>query len=180
MVGINLASGFIVQLIRLPIFLDSIGIILGALLAGPLVAAIIGVLTTLIGSIIIVPILWAYTGTAIAIALTAALLAKLGMFRSAPRAILSGLIIAVVAALASAPVTVLAFGGATASGVTVLTAIFREMGHSLWKSTLASGSLSELIDKSVAALLAFTLARSLPNRVLALFPGARARVGQAS
>src|SRR5215204_1565546 len=47
-VGINFVGGTLVTVLKLPIFLDTIGTILVALLAGPWVAALTGLITNLV------------------------------------------------------------------------------------------------------------------------------------
>src|SRR5580658_2483603 len=76
MVALNLILGGIVAFVKvIPIFLDSVGIILTAILAGPLAAALVGVATCLLGSTYMNFAYWAFSGTAILIGLTAGLLA---------------------------------------------------------------------------------------------------------
>jgi energy-coupling factor transport system substrate-specific component len=175
LVGLNLVIGWIVSSIKLPIFLDSIGITLAAILGGPWIAVAVAIGTTLLGTLMI-PSLWAFTGTAILIGLVSAFLAERGFYREWWRAILAGLMIAVVAALASAPVAAKLFGGATAGGVDALTLFFRSTGKNIMQSVFLAGISSEPVDKSVASLAAFFLAHSLSRRTLAWFPGAERRI----
>lgn len=168
--------GWIVAAIKLPIFLDSIGITVGAILGGPLVAIAIGVGTTLLGTVLFSPVLWAFSGTAALIGIVSYLLAERGLYRRWYTAILAGLIIAVVAAVSSAPVSAIMFGGATAGGVDAVTLFFRSAGNSIMKSVFLSGFASEPVDKTIASLLAWFLVHRLSRRTLALFPGADRRI----
>lgn len=54
-IGINIAVGSIVNLLRLPIYLDSIGTVLVGVLAGPWAGALTGLLSNLIWSILPIP-----------------------------------------------------------------------------------------------------------------------------
>ncbi len=72
------------------------------------------------------------------------------------------LIIALGAALASAPVTAFLFGGATLSGVDAITAFFVSSGNAILKSVLYAGFASEPVDKILVCLIAFGVLRSLP------------------
>lgn len=176
LVGLNLVMGWIVSTVKLPIYLDSIGITLGAILGGAWVAVAIGVATTLLGTVLFSPVLWAFSGTAALIGFVSALLANRGFYRRWYSAILAGLIIAVVGAVASAPVSAIMFGGATAGGVDALTLLFRSAGNSIMKSVFLSGFASEPVDKVLVSLAAFFLAQSLSRRTLAWFPGAEQRI----
>ena len=103
---------------------------------------------------------WAFSGTAIAIGLTAGSLAERGFFRRRSAGglivstIVAGLIITVVSALVSAPVKAFVFGGVTASGSDALVVLFRRSGNSVMVSVLKGQFLSELGDKIVATALA--------------------------
>jgi energy-coupling factor transport system substrate-specific component len=182
MVALNLVLGAIVSTLKLPIFLDSVGIILTGILAGPWAAALVGVATTLLGSTYMNFAYWAFSGTAIMIGLTAGSLAERGFFRRRSTGgliaytILAGLIITVVAALVSAPVKALVFGGVTASGSDALVVLFRHAGNSVMVSVLKGQFLSELADKIVATGLAVFLAQSLSGRTLTWFPGSTERI----
>ena len=70
LVGLNLVLGWITVSIKLPIFLDSIGITVAAILAGPWVAIGVAVGTCLLGTLAYSPVLFAFTGTAILIGVT--------------------------------------------------------------------------------------------------------------
>lgn len=168
--------GWIVSSIKLPIFLDSIGITLAAILAGPWVAVAVGVGTTLLGTVLFSPVLWAFSGSAALIGLASAILANHGYYVKWYLAIVAGLIIAVVSAVASAPVAAIMFGGATAGGVDAITLLFRSAGNSIMKSVFLSGFASEPFDKTLASLAAYFLAHSLSRRTLAWFPGAERRI----
>ena len=176
LVGLNLVMGWIVVATKLPIFLDSIGITIAAILGGPLVAAAVGVATTLLGTVLFSPVLWAFTGTAVLIGLLSYLLAQRGLYRKWYLAILAGFIISFAAAIVSAPVAAYVFGGATATGIDAVTLAFRSMGKSILTSTFLSGSIAEPIDKPIASLISFLLVHRLSRRTLAWFPGAEKRI----
>lgn len=79
-IAINIVGFQIAQMLRLPIFLDTIGTILIGLLAGPWVAAITGLLTNLINGIFN-PVYLAYIPTAMVIGIAAGYLSKVKMTR---------------------------------------------------------------------------------------------------
>jgi energy-coupling factor transport system substrate-specific component len=176
LVGLNLVMGWIVSTVKLPIFLDSIGITIGAILGGPWVAIAVGVGTTLLGTVLFSPVLWAFSGSAAMIGIASYLLAQRGFYRRWYTAILAGLVIAVVAAVVSAPVSAIMFGGATAGGIDAVTLFFRSAGNSIMKSVFLSGFASEPVDKTMASLLAWFLVHRLSRRTVAWFPGAERRI----
>jgi len=80
---INIVVGQIVQnVLKLPIYLDSIGTVLVAILAGPLAGALTGVLSNVLwGVIFSTPVIIPFALTAAAIGLMAGFLAQLGWFK---------------------------------------------------------------------------------------------------
>ena len=176
LVGLNLVMGWIVVALKLPIFLDSIGITIAAILAGPWVAIAVAVATCLLGSVMFSPVLWAFSGTAALIGILSYLLAERGFYRKWYTAVLAGFIISIAAAIVSAPVAAYVFGGATATGIDAVTLAFRSMGKSILTSTFLSGSIAEPIDKPIASLISFLLVHRLSRRTVAWFPGAERRI----
>lgn len=176
LVGLNLVMGWIVAALKLPIFLDSIGITIGAILAGPWVAIAVAVATCLLGTVLFSPVLWAFSGTAALIGVLSYLLAERGLYRKWYLAILAGFVISIAAAIVSAPVAAYVFGGATATGIDAVTLAFRSMGKSILTSTFLSGSIAEPIDKPLASIISFLLVHRLSRRTLAWFPGAERRI----
>lgn len=75
------------------------------------------------------------------------------------KVIILGASVAVVAAMASARVTVLVFGGATVPVVTAIDAVPIGSGHSIWSAVMIGGLPIEVADKLVVALVAWALVR---------------------
>ncbi len=67
--GINLVGGSIAGALKLPVFLDLIGTILGAALGGPWVAAVIGFVTNLFLALVSNPTYFPYVLVSIAVGL---------------------------------------------------------------------------------------------------------------
>ena len=80
--AISLAIGGIVSWLKLPIYLDTIGIVLSTVLLGWRFGLLTGIVTVGVGFFIINPYLPAYSATLVALVATANLLANLRMFRS--------------------------------------------------------------------------------------------------
>ncbi len=153
--ALNFAIGNIVYLVKLPIYLDSIGTILCALLIFPdrfaaiACAFIAGFIGAILSGLVINPFLPWFTLTVLAIALVSALLTARATetFRARPlpvpafagKVILYGVITGIVSAIVSAPVVVYLFGGVTGSGTAFVVAFFLKTGQQLLNSALLSG-----------------------------------------
>jgi len=182
--ALNFALGSIVFLIKLPIYLDSIGTILCALLIAPRAwvafscAALAGLISSCIAGLLINPFLPWFALTDVAIALVSAFITARGIaiFRARPirvgalvvRVISYGVLTGVVAAVVSAPVVAYLFGGVTGSGSALVVAYFLKTGQQLMNATLLSGLTAEPIDKSLQVLLAVLLYRATPGEFIDL------------
>jgi energy-coupling factor transport system substrate-specific component len=181
--ALNFAIGTIVYLVKLPIYLDSVGTILCALLLAParVAAFVCACIAGTIGVILTAPInpfLPWFWFTVVAIALVSAFLTAEGAeaYRARPmrvgafawRVVLYGVITGVVAAVVSAPVVAYLFGGVTGSGSTLIVAVFLKAGQDLWNAALYSGLTHEPIDKPLQVLLAALLYRATPKDFVAM------------
>ena len=165
-VALNVGIGLIVYSLKLPIFLDSIGTIVGTLLLGWKRGAIIGVLSFAVMSITLFPpALW-FSGTQLAIALITHFLASKGRFSSVFSSFSSGLVMAFITALVSAPVIYYLFGGVTGNGISAFTIFLESTGISKANSVLVSGFTTEFIDKTLQCLISFYLISSVPQSLL--------------
>ena len=165
--ALNLSLAKVTALLSLPVYLDSIGTILGVTLLSPVLACLVAILTSLLGGVFISPYFAAYVGTQLAIALAALLCLRWRLFERWWTAVIAGLFIGAVAVLASAPVTVILFGGVALSGTTAINAVLLASGRTLWESVVGGSAVIESIDKPTAAVLAWLVLRRLPRSLRA-------------
>ena len=182
--ALNFSIGNIVYLIKLPVYLDSVGTILCALLLFPdrgaaiacaFIAGLIGVILT---GLLLNPFLPWFTLTVLAIALVSALLTARATdtFRARPlpkvafvtKVVIFGVITGIVSAVTAAPVVAYLFGGVTGSGSALVVAYFMKSGNVLWDATLRSGLIIEPLDKTLQVLLAALLYRATPREFIAM------------
>jgi len=169
-VALNLALGAIVQALKLPVYLDSVGTILVAALAGPLAGALTGVLSNTVLGLLATPVLLAFIPVTVVIGVLAGVFAKLGAFRRAWSAILAGVAIGVAAALTSVPIVIGVYGGLSPTGTGVVTMALRgAFGLSMESAAKVASVATDVIDKPLScAIVALVLAR-LPARITARF-----------
>lgn len=181
--ALNFAVGSIVYLVKLPIFLDSIGTILCALLLYPdrkasfVCACAAGFLALAISGFVNPFLPW-FAATVVAIAAVSTFVTGRAAerLRARPLAmpsfvaivVLCGALTGFAAALASAPVVVYLFGGVTGSGSSLVVALFLKTGQQLLSAAVLSGISSDPIDKIIQVLLAALLYRATPAEFIAL------------
>ncbi|MDN7228080.1 ECF transporter S component [Planococcus sp. N064] len=164
-VAINIVGFQLTNVLRLPIFLDTIGTILVGVIAGPWVALLAGLITNLINAIFN-PVYLPYALTSMAIGVGAGLLSKFGFFKNVPKTIISGIVITLIAVVVSAPITVLVFGGATGNTSSLITATFLASGQELWTAVFSSSFIVEIADKVVSVLIVFFIVKGMSDRYL--------------
>ncbi len=163
---LNMAIGQLVSLLKLPIFLDSIGTILVGILAGPLAGGVTGLLTNLIWGLISSPVAAAFAPVAMMIGIVAGLCAKYGLFKTWWKVIIAGVIITIFNAIVAVPIRLYMFGGITGSGADFMTAYMLALGKDLFGSVVVTVFTSNLLDKVVTALLAWGIVKTLPERTV--------------
>jgi energy-coupling factor transport system substrate-specific component len=170
-VAVNLVIGQIVSALLLPVYLDSVGTIMVAALAGPRAAIVAGLVSQVLSAVISGNFAWLpFAVVQVVIALYAAAAARLGLFRRLATAIPAGLGLGAVAAACSAPIAYFVFGGVTGGGVTVITAVLRALGAPLGVAVASASFSTDLLDKAIACGLVSVLLRSLPRTLATRFP----------
>ncbi|SHF39202.1 energy-coupling factor transport system substrate-specific component [Seinonella peptonophila] len=167
-IAINILGGQIAAALKLPIYVDTIGTLLIAILAGPWVGALTGLLSNLINGIFD-PVFIPYAMVSIAVGLVAGYLSRAKMFNSIGKMIISGIILGLTAAIISSPITAFMFGGVTGSGSTLITGVFLAAGQSLLKSVITTSIITDLADKIISIAFCFFIIKSISIRYLSKF-----------
>lgn len=169
-VAINMIGGQLINMLKLPVFLDSIGTLISAVLLGPLIGMLTGLITNLIWGLLTDPIAAAFAPVAMVIGLVAGWLAKAGWFRTLPKVILSGVVITLAVTVVAVPIRTALFAGVTGSGADLLVAWMHSMGQNLVESVALTVLGANLVDKILTAVIVWILLRQLPQRTARHFP----------
>ncbi len=169
-IAINVVIGEIVTLLKLPVYLDSIGTVLVAVLCGPWAGALTGALANTIWGLLIDPNALPWWPVAFFIGFVAGWCARGGLFKSWWKVVITGFLVALTAALVSTPIAVYVYGDITASGSSFITAYLLQTGQSLLPAVLITNNVVEPFDKISTSLLAFAIIQGLSTRFIARFP----------
>ena len=175
--ALNVSIGYLVSMLKLPLYLDSIGTLLIAVLCGWKFGVVVGLTALVVFTFTAVPTVIAYAGTAVVVALSASMLARLGFLRRLWPTIWGGLLIGVLATAVSFPVTTFLYGGVSLAGSDAITTFFKTLGLPVWKSVLWGGVITDPVDKMLASLICFAVIRALPRHILNRLPGRRVPFG---
>jgi len=168
-VGINIVGGQLAGALKIPIYLDCIGTILIAMLAGPWVGALTGLLSNVANALISGPEWLPYALVSIAIGLMAGVLSKKGMFLNIVKTVISGFILAFTASIIAAPITVYLFGGVTSSGSTFITAFLLATGKNIFESVFTSSIIADSADKLISVFVSYSIIKNMSARYLSKF-----------
>lgn len=174
-VGINVVGGQLALMLRLPIYLDSIGTILTGLWMGPvcgmipnLLSGVILGITTDIYSLYFAPV-GMITGlmTGMAGCLMKSLLSDRNVRK---RQILTGaVLITVPGTLVSSVINAVLFGGVTSSGSFILVQLLAKTPLGMTGSIFAVQILTDYLDRVIALALAVAVLQMLPRDLRTLW-----------
>lgn len=169
-VAINWAGHAVVSTLKLPLFLDSVGSILGGLLAGPWVGALAGVISNFVSAGTVDPTAALYSIVAFGIGFAAGIGGYLGWHRTLLTRLLLYLVIFVVAAGMSTVINMALYQGQSGSpvGDAALVALVK-LGVPLWFASFLDEGMSDAPDKLLTVLIATYVYAGLPRRFRALF-----------
>lgn len=169
-VGINYIGKLIASALKLPLWLDAIGTSLASMLAGPVIGAISGAVNNVIYGLTADPVSFVYALTSIAIGIAIGVMAYKGWVDNIGKAIVTGLVVALVSAIVSTPLNIGFWGGQT--GNLWGDALFATLtGHGF--PTFIASFLDELVvdlpDKVATVIIAFLIFKGLPKKLTHLY-----------
>ena len=130
-VAVNIVGGQLASILKLPMYLDTIGTIFAAMLCGPWVGAVTGGLTNVVTGIAN-PVNFAFIPVNVIAGLVTGFLARKQMFSVWWKWLISMFVMAWVSIIVSAPIVVLVYGGVTGGGTSIITAAAMAAGANIW------------------------------------------------
>ncbi|PLR84886.1 ECF transporter S component [Bacillus sp. V33-4] len=169
-VGINYIGKLFAGLLKLPLWLDSIGTVLASMLAGPIIGALAGAINNIIYGLTLDPISFVYAISSIAIGLAVGILFYKGLISSWTQAAMAGLIVGLVATVVSTPINVGFWGGQTGNvWGDALYAIILAKTDSIWLASFLDELVVDVPDKLMVVLISYGIFRGLPQNVVHLY-----------
>lgn len=165
-IGINIVLGTLVGMLKIPlIFMDTMGTILAAAVFGPVWGAAVGLLTNVIIGITTNPADIPFALVNMTIGIVVGLISKKVGF-GLKTAIVTGLILAVVAPLIGTPIAIWIYGGLTGGSSDFIFAWLRASGNTIFTSAFIPRITGNLIDKVASCLMAYVIITRLPKAYL--------------
>lgn len=161
---LNLGGVFLNETFSLPLFLDSTGTILAAVVLGPWLGAAVGFFSNLVIGLAITPIAIPFGIVNAAIGLIAGAMARRWGFRDlrVPGALV--LALAALCPVLATPIAVYLFGGVTGGALDRYWAVLVQSGHQVFSSAFLVRLPATFADKLIGVAFAWVFVRCLPPR----------------
>jgi energy-coupling factor transport system substrate-specific component len=167
-VAINFVGGQLASLLKLPMYLDTIGTIFASMLCGPWVGALAGALTNVVTGLAN-PVNFAFIPVNVIVGLVTGFLARGCMFSTWWKWVISMILMTLASIISAAPIVVLMFGGVTGGGSSIITATLMAAGTNIWLAVIGSDGLFNMVDRIISYVIAWLVIRVIPNKTLIKF-----------
>ena len=170
-IGINYLGKLFASVLKLPLWLDSIGTCIGAVLGGPIIGGICGAANNLIyGFTTGDSITLVYALTSLGIGVAVGIMARLGRMKKLSGAVLTACVAGFVAVLISTPLNILFWGGTTGNlwGDAVF-AWSQASGLPVALGSFLDEVIVEVPDKLITLLIVFAIIKGLPKKLTSLY-----------
>lgn len=167
-VAVNFVGGQLASVLKLPMYLDTIGTIFTSMLCGPWVGAVTGGLTNVVTGIAN-PVNFAFIPVNVIAGLVTGFLARKNMFSVWWKWLLSMLIMAAVSIVVAAPIVVYMFGGVTGGGTSIITATAMAAGANIWAAFFGTEGVFTVLDRIISFVISLLVIKVIPPRTLVKF-----------
>ena len=169
-VGINYIGKLFAGILKLPLWLDAIGTVLAALLAGPIVGAICGAINNVIYGLTMDPISFVYALSSIGIGLTVGILARLDKVKDIKGMVGVSVVVTLVSVIISTPINIYFWGGTTANlwGDAVYAWCVAKGMPVLFASALDE-LLVDIPDKFATIFISYAIFKGLPQKLVLMY-----------
>ena len=161
---LNVIGGHIALLFHLPIYLDSIGTIMIAMLYGPVYGMIPPLLSGLVMGFSIDIYSLYYMPVGMILGLTTGLAARYFSLKGW-RIIPGALMITIPGTIVSSIITAVLFGGITSSGSTIIVQLLNKAGLGLTASVFVVQIITDYLDRILSLVLVAFLLRMIPREL---------------
>lgn len=169
-IGINYLGKLFANVLKLPLWLDSIGTCLAAVLAGPIVGAISGAINNIIYGLTVDSISTIYALTSIGIGFIVGVFSYKGLMKNIKGAILTSLATVAIAVIISTPINVTLWGGTTTNvWGDALFAWSISKGAPVWLASFLDEIVVDFPDKIAVVIITYLIYKSLPKSLLSLY-----------
>lgn len=176
-IALNWVANSIVEMLKLPLFLNNIGTVLNAIVLGPLWGAATALMTNVILALIV---RWTYLPFALVgifVAFLAYFFYKKGWFKKAWKVMVAGAVTGIFASAVATVISVYAFGGFSGHTVDVLTAGLIASGQEIFNAAFVANIPGTVADKMLTFYIVWMILKIFPVRFLPNAKDIREKIG---
>lgn len=173
---INLVGGQIALLLRLPIYLDSIGTILIGAVLGPIYGVIPGLISGILSGITMDIYALYFMPVQLITGLMAGLVFRTGYIKKWKLPI-GAMIITIPGTIVSSCISAYLFGGVTSSGSSIIVLFLRKLGFDMVSSVFMVQVFTDYLDRILAIGIVLTLLVAMPKDIVRKVRGERSGHG---
>lgn len=170
-IGINYLGKLFASFLKLPLWLDSIGTCIGAILGGPIIGAICGAANNIIYGLTTGDnITLIYALTSLGIGLVVGILARLGYMKSFAKSLICAVGGGLAAVVISTPLNVMFWGGTTGNvWGDALFAFTQAKGMSVGLGSFLDELVVDVPDKLLTIIIVFFIIKGLPKKLTSIY-----------
>lgn len=162
-VALNIVFAMLAKAFAIPfLFMDTVGTILVGALLGPIFGGITGLITNIITAMVNNPVELPFAIVNMVIGIVVGLIARKKGF-SMKVAIVTGLLLAIIAPLIGTPIAVYLFGGLAGGSIDILTGWLVKSGQSIFTAAFLPRVGSNIVDKVVSCIIVSLVIVKIPN-----------------
>ncbi|WP_052158788.1 hypothetical protein [Halobacillus sp. BBL2006] len=176
-IALNWVANSIVEMLKLPLFLNNIGTVLNAIVLGPLWGGATALMTNVILALIV---RWTYLPFAVVgifVAFLAHFFYKKGWFKKGWKVITSGAVTGLLASAVATVISVYVFGGFSGHTVDVLTAGLIASGQQIFNAAFIANIPGTMADKILTFWIVWMILKIFPVRFLPNAKDIREKIG---
>ncbi|MBP3886564.1 MAG: ECF transporter S component [Cellulosilyticum sp.] len=169
-VAINYIGKLFAGMLKLPLWLDAIGTVLSALLAGPIVGAICGAINNIIYGLTMDPVSFVYALSSIGIGLAVGIFARLDKAKSIKGVIGMSVVVILVSVVISTPINMIYWGGTTGNiWGDALYAWCVAQNMPAWIASALDELVVDIPDKFATVFISYAIFKGLPQKLVLMY-----------
>ena len=170
-IGINFLGKLFASTLKLPLWLDSIGTCIGAILGGPIIGGLCGAINNLVYGLIIgdnITIIYLFTSLGIGVA--TGIMARLGFMKTFLKSLLTACVAGLVAVVISTPLNVIFWGGTTGNvWGDALFAYTQANNMPVFLGSFQDEVVVDVPDKLITLIIVYLICLALPKKLTSLY-----------
>lgn len=170
-IGINYLGKLFASVLKLPLWLDSIGTCIGACLGGPIIGAICGAVNNIVFGLTTGDnITLIYALTSLGIGFVVGILARLGFMQSFAKSMITAVGGGLAAVCISTPLNIMFWGGTTGNvWGDALFAITQAKGMGVAIGSFLDELVVDVPDKLLTIIVVYLILKGLPKKLTSLY-----------